>query len=141
MHVSYKEIKMKKNILSILVLLLVYSTSFSQNIIVHNSGNTMYANPVSGVDSIKLDETYSKFNIAGNANSVNIQKSLIDSITFTNNVVSLNKIYIIYNGTDNATIINPYSSQGVTITAAGGTVTVVGASGISNLEYNILGSS
>ncbi|MFT3784856.1 MAG: carbohydrate-binding domain-containing protein [Tepidisphaeraceae bacterium] len=51
------------------------------------------------------------------------------------------KIYIIYNGTSNATIINPYASVGVTITASGGAVTVTGASGLSNLEYDLLGTS
>lgn len=55
--------------------------------------------------------------------------------------VALAKIYIVYNGTSNPTVINPYSSKGVTITATGGAVSVTGVSGISNLEYQLLGAS
>ena len=130
-----------KKTLSIIAFLFFYHASYSQNIRVHNSGNIMYANSVSSIDSIKLDGTYSKFKISGNISTLNIQKGLIDSITFSNSAVALDKIYIIYNGTDNATIINPYATQGVTITATGGAVSVTGASGITNLEYNLLGSS
>lgn len=111
------------------------------NMVVNNSGNTMYASPISSVENITFDNTYSKFSITGNSSTLNIQKSLVESITFTNSTVNLTKIYIIWNGTDNATIINPYASQGVTITATGGAVTVNAASGISNLEYNLLGNS
>jgi trimeric autotransporter adhesin len=58
-----------------------------------------------------------------------------------NSPVALPKIYVIYNGTNNATVINPYVSKGVTITASGGAVTVAGTSGINNLEYDLLGTS
>ena len=119
----------------------MFGAAQAQTMRVHNSGDTMYANPLTTVDSIKFDNIYSKFKINGIGATLNIQKALIDSITFTNNTVTLTKIYIIYNGTDNATIINPYASQGVAITATGGTVTVTGTSGISNLEYNLLGTS
>lgn len=53
----------------------------------------------------------------------------------------MDKIYIIYNGTENATVINPYAAQGVSIAVSGGAVTVTAASGISNIEYHLLGSS
>lgn len=132
---------MKKLLFAIGLILLVFNIADAQNLQVHNSGNTMYANPVSSIDSIKFDGTYSKFNITGSTSPLNLQKTLVDSITFTNNNVALDKIYIIYNGTDKATIINPYASQGLTITASGGTVTATGATGISNLEYNLLGTS
>ncbi|RYZ13801.1 MAG: carbohydrate-binding domain-containing protein, partial [Sphingobacteriales bacterium] len=75
------------------------------------------------------------------ANTLDVQKTLIDSLTFTAGTVNLDKIYIIYNGNDNATIINPYAAAGVNITATAGTVAVTATSGIDNLEYNILGSS
>lgn len=132
---------MKKLIFILSVLLFSFSIKAQYNVVVNNSGNTMYASPISSVESITFDNTYSKFSITGNSSSLNIQKSLVESITFSNSTVNLTKIYIIWNGTDNATIINPYANQGVTITANGGAVTVTGASGISNLEYNLLGSS
>ncbi|MBE7170272.1 MAG: carbohydrate-binding domain-containing protein [Williamsia sp.] len=130
-----------KHLLSIIGLLFICCAVHAQNIRVHNSGDTMYANAISSVDSIKFDSNYSRFKINGVGSTLNIQKALIDSITFSNNAVASTKIYIVYNGTDNATIINPYASQGVAITASGGTVAVTAASGISNLEYNLLGTS
>lgn len=123
------------------LLLLSLTALGQQKIRIHNSGNTMYAKEISAVDSIKLDNTYAKFKWSDDTNPLNIQKALIDSITFTTATVNLNKIYIIYNGTDNATIINPYANAGVAITATAGTVTVTATSGIDNLEYNILGST
>lgn len=113
----------------------------AQNIVVHNSGNNMFASATTVVDSIKFDTNYSKFNITGNTGSLDIPKSIVDSITFSSTPVNLTKIYIIYKGTENATIINPYASQGVNITATGGTVNVISSATISNLEYNLLGTS
>lgn len=128
-----------------LTLIIIFACSISafaqQKIRVHNSGNTMYAKEISAVDSIKLDNSYAKFKLTGNTDLLNIQKAVIDSITFTETTVNLDKIYIIYNGLDNATIINPYANAGVSITAVGATVTATATSGIANLEYNILGSS
>ena len=101
----------------------------------------MYAKELTAVDSIKLDNTYAKFKLSDATNTLDFQKTLVDSLTFTSSTVNLDKIYIIYNGTDNATIINPYASAGLTITATGGTVVATGNTGIENLEYNILGWS
>lgn len=127
-----------------LITLLSLFVNFSfgqQKIRVHNSGNTMYAKELTAVDSIKLDNTYAKFKLSDATNTLDFQKTLVDSLTFTSSTVNLDKIYIIYNGTDNATIINPYASAGLTITATGGTVVATGNTGIENLEYNILGWS
>ena len=132
---------MRKIFLITLFYLLVNFSFGQQKIRVHNSGNTMYAKELTVVDSIKLDNTYAKFKLSDATSTLNIQKTLIDSLTFTSSAINLDKIYIIYNGTDNATIINPYASSGLTITAIGGVVAVTAATGISNLEYNILGSS
>jgi hypothetical protein len=131
-----------RKIYSIAIVCLLANVSFGQQKIrIHNSGNTMYAKALTAVDSIKLDNTYAKFKFADDADSMNIQKTLIDSLTFTESTVNLDKIYIIYNGSDNATIINPYATAGVNITANGGIVAVNATSGLDNLEYNILGSS
>ncbi|UZT97981.1 carbohydrate-binding domain-containing protein [Chryseobacterium fluminis] len=132
---------MKKQFYLIIAILLGLIVKAQQTIVVHNSGNNMFASSTSVVDSIKLDASYSKFKLSGNTTVLDIPKTAIDSLTFTSNPVNLTKIYIIYKGTENATIINPYASQGVNITATAGTVNVVSTATISNLEYNLLGTS
>lgn len=131
-----------RKIYLIALLVLLANVSFGQQkILVHNSGNTMYASELTAIDSIKLNNTYARFKLSGDANTLNLQKTLIDSLTFTPNTVNLDKIYIIYNGADDATIINPYATQGVNITAVAGTVTVNASSVFDNLQYHLLGSS
>jgi len=131
-----------KKIYLITILSLLANISFGQQKIqIHNSGNTIFAKELTAVDSIKLNATYAKFKLSDATTTLDIQKTLIDSLTFTTNTANLDKIYIIYNGTDNATIINPYATTGVNITATDGTVVVAATSGIENLEYNILGTS
>lgn len=130
-----------KKIIFALAFIIASVFSFGQTLVVHNSGNAMYAKSISEVDSITFNSSYSKFSTDGNTATLNIQKALIDSLTFSGTSVTADKIYIIYNGNDDATIINPYASQGVNITASAGTVNVTAASGISNLEYNLLGSA
>lgn len=125
----------------LVALLLMGSLSAQQKIRVHNSGNVMYAKEITSVDSIKLDNTYAKFKLSADPTVLNLQKAVIDSLTFTASNVVLDKIYIIYNGADNATIINPFATQGVNITANAGTVMVNATSGIANLEYNVLGAT
>ncbi|MCX8525819.1 carbohydrate-binding domain-containing protein [Chryseobacterium formosus] len=132
---------MRKHLYIFIAMLLSFGLRAQQNIIAHNSGNNMYSSSTSVIDSIKFDTNYSKFKLSGNSTTLDIQKTVIDSLTFTSNTVNLTKIYIIYNGTDNATIINPYSTQGVNITASGGTVNVISTATINNLEYNLLGTS
>ncbi len=130
-----------RNLYIIILTFFVNSVFAQQTLKVHNSGNIIFATKTSAVDSIKLDSTYGKFNISNSSSSLNIQKAIIDSLTFSTTSVILDKIYIIYNVTDNATIINPYATSGVAISAIGGVVSVTAISGIANLEYNILGSS
>ncbi|RZJ69068.1 carbohydrate-binding domain-containing protein [Flavobacterium sp.] len=132
---------MKKFFLFTLLSLLTISAFAQQKMRVHNSDNVMYAKEISAVDSIKFDDTYARFKTSDATSTLNLQKTLVDSLTFTTSAVNLDKIYIIYNGADTATIINPYANSGVNITANAGTVVVEATSGIANLEYNILGSS
>ena len=70
---------------------------------------------MTAIDSIKLDSAYARFKFDDSTNTLNIQKKFINSITFMTGTMTLDKIYIIYNGTEKATIINPYSTAGVTI--------------------------
>lgn len=131
-----------KNIYLLAIFSLLINVGFGQQkMILHNSGNALYAKEISAIDSIQFDNNYARFKLKGEANTLKIQKKFIDSLTFTTNNVSLNKIYIIYNGTETASIINPYATQGVNITATAGTVNVSATSGIENLEYHILGAT
>ncbi|GAA5099912.1 carbohydrate-binding domain-containing protein [Chryseobacterium ginsengisoli] len=132
---------MRKHIYIFIALILSFGLKAQSNIIAHNSGNNMYASPTPVVDSIKFDTNYAKFHLNGSTTSLDLPKSIVDSLTFSPTAVSLTKIYIIYKGSENATIINPYSTQGVNITATGGTVNVVSTATINNLEYNLLGTS
>ncbi|SHI96337.1 carbohydrate-binding domain-containing protein [Flavobacterium haoranii] len=132
---------MKKIVLFIATVVFGINSYAQQKVLVHHSGETIYAKEISAVDSIKLNDTYAKFKLTDVTNTLNFQKTLVDSLTFTSSTVDLDKIYVIYNGTDDATIINPYADQGVTLTASGGTVTGTATSGIANLEYNILGTT
>lgn len=130
---------MRKYRILIGVLALSLAAKAQQNILVNNSGNVMYSTPISAVNQITFTSDYANFLV--NSSALNIPKSAIESMTFQSGTVNANKIYIIYNGTNDATIINPYATQGVNITASGGNVTVTATSGISNLEYNLLGTS
>lgn len=130
-----------KTIFSILSFLLLFTVAKAQTLRIHNSGNIMYAKAISSVDSLTFDGTYAKFYISGSSTPLNIQKRFIDSITFTTATVTLDKVYVLYNGTDAPTVINPYSSQGITTSISGSAVTVTAASGISNIQYHLLGSA
>lgn len=130
---------MRKSVILASMLLSAIYAKAQYNMVVSNSGNTMYATSTSSVESITFDGTYAK--IYDGSSTLSIQKGFVESFTFTTSTVTQDKIYIIYNGTDDATIINPYSAQGVTITASGGAVTVNAATGISDLQYYLLGNS
>lgn len=132
---------MKKQFYIFIAALLSFGIKAQSSIVAHNSGNTMYASPIPAIDSMKFDTNDARFHLSANPSSLNLPKNTVDSLTFSPGAVSLTKIYIIYKGTDNATIINPYSGQGVNITAVGGTVHVVSTATITDLEYNLLGTS
>ncbi|WPO81695.1 carbohydrate-binding domain-containing protein [Chryseobacterium sp. JJR-5R] len=123
------------------VTLLSFGIKAQNTLIAHNSGNVMFASPTASVDSIRFDTSDARFHLSGSTASLNLPKTTVDSLTFSATAVNLTKIYIIYKGSENATIINPYSGQGVDITATGGTVNVVSTSTVNNLEYNLLGTS
>lgn len=131
---------MKKLTLTFSLVLSLFTFANAQNIVVHSQGENMYYSDIDDVDSIKLVNNFSNFYLSDDSN-VDIPISIIDSLTFSNDTPDLGeKIYIIYND-DNVTIINPYSDQGITISANNADVTVSAASGITNVEYNILGTS
>lgn len=131
---------MKKYISLFLLTIGLFALNAQQKVIAHSEGEPIYHSPISAVDSIKLVNGFSNFNLSDNSH-VDIPIEIIDSLTFTSGTPDPgDKIYIIYNQQE-VTIINPFASQGIDITAANAAVTVNAASGISDVEYNILGNS
>ena len=46
----------------------------------------MYGKELTAVDSIQLDNTYAKFKLTGEPNTLNIPKKIIDSITYARRI-------------------------------------------------------
>lgn len=116
----------------------VIAVTAQQQIHVHNSGNVMYQTTTGDVGSIKFQNNNLFFNYP--ASTVNFPVASIDSITFTASSSGPDAIYIIYNN-DDVTIINPYASQGITITATAGHVISTSTIATPGIVYNILGNS
>lgn len=131
----------KLSFLVVLICLITTNTTMAQQkIVVHSEDESIYYSAIDDIDDIKLIDGFSNFNLNDNSN-VDIPISIIDSLTFTTNTPDLGqKIYIIYNN-DDVTIINPFSTQGIMISASGADVNVSATSGIANIEYTILGYS
>lgn len=124
-------------IVPILLSFLITPVFAQEQLRVHNSGNLIYQQAISGVDSIKLDSNSSSFYEP--ATHFGLPLTGIDSITFSDELNN-DQIYIIYNGAQ-ATIINPYATQGITITDNAGHVTVSSTIATADIPYNILGST
>lgn len=119
----------------------------------HFAGNVVFQTPTSGIDSIKGNNSnyitvyYSDATWSRPANQ-------IDSLTFamvtdgdTTIVIdsvavdTTQMINIVWNGTT-ATVTNPYSNDGITITTDGGHVTVKSnTTTLENVVYNLSGTS
>ena len=119
----------------------------------HFAGNVVFQTPTSGIDSIKGNNSnyitvyYSDATWSRPANQ-------IDSLTFamvtdgdTTIVIdsvavdTTQMINIVWNGTT-ATVTNPYSNDGITITTDGGRVTVKSnTTTLENVVYNLSGTS
>ncbi|MFY7814492.1 MAG: hypothetical protein ACOVRK_04795, partial [Chryseobacterium taeanense] len=95
---------MRKYIYILITFVLSFGLKAQSYIVAHNSGNNMYASSTSAVDSIKFDTNYAKFHVSGSTSSLDLPKSMVDSLTFSSSTVNLTKIYIIYKGSENATI-------------------------------------
>ncbi len=127
-----------RKVVLLLCLMLLNTRIHAQSIMrIHNSANLIYQKEVSQIDSIKLENENSS--IYQDIGLLGMPIAGIDSITFANNVEN-SEIYIIYNGST-TTIINPYSSTGVTITDSVGHVKVSSTNPTANLKYHILGTT
>ena len=115
---------MRNAIIIIAVCIGILAFADNKNLVLHSGGNALYTKTDSLADSIKFNGGKIIFNLRGN-DTDQFSISGIDSLTFEDipaepidSTYNPNEIYIIYNNdTATATIINPYSTQGITITA------------------------
>lgn len=130
-----------KKIIAFSFCLLFSLMIFSQEkVLIHQNGFVTYEQFIEDVDNIHFLNSYSIFDLTDQTNN-QISIYAIDSLTFGNIQNQGDTVYITYNGTNNASIINPYSSQGLSITVNGGSVTVDAQTSISNINYVVSGSS
>lgn len=128
---------MKKNLLIILSLICSSSIFAQERIIIHKNDETTISTLVSNVDSIKFnqDATNTIFNLTDTIWEIAINS--IDSITFAD---SSNTVFITYNG-NSASVINPLSGSGVSVTISESDVTVHSTGGIQDIEYYLSGTT
>lgn len=81
---------MRKSVILASMLLSASYAKAQYNMVVSNSGNTMYATSTSSVESITFDGTYAK--IYDGSSTLSIQKGFVESFTFTTSTVTQDKI-------------------------------------------------
>lgn len=129
---------MKRTVSVILFLTLVVSLPAQEILHLYNGNSVIFEKSVSEIDSIHFQGSQSIFNF-GNTN-LTFPVSIVDSITFSNESLLGDDIYIIWNG-NSVNVINPYANNGVTITNEGAKVTVTVTSTIQDIVYHLSGSS
>ena len=129
---------MKRTVSVILFLTLVVSLPAQEILHLYNGNSVIFEKSVSEIDSIHFQGSQSIFNF-GNTN-LTFPVSIVDSITFSNESLLGDDIYITWNG-NSVNVINPYANNGVTITNEGAKVTVTVTSTIQDIVYHLSGSS
>ena len=144
-----------KKIALLLVALLMMGNAMAQQeqrvLRVHSGGNVVFQLPVAQMDSVKSHDRMATFHYGDGTWSRNIH--LIDSMTFamvpatdttvvidTTAIDTSTAIRITWQG-DTVEVVNPYASEGVSISLNGQKVTVSAAAGLSNLVYELRGTS
>lgn len=143
---------MKKAIFSMVAVLCAVIPAMAQQryINVYSGGETVYTSPASGSNSISFSSGTARFNHNGSVWQAAV--STIDSLVFsqvqdtasgdTSSIVydTGSVVRITWNGTS-TTIVNPYASRGITVTASSGHVNVVSTIDSANIRYLLAGSS
>ena len=120
---------------------------------VHHAGNVVFQTPTSGLDSIKADESH-YLTIHYSDATWSRPVAQIDSMTFamvsegdttiisdSTSVDTAMMVSIMWNG-NTVTVNNPYPTDSINITTAGGHVTVKSfATALNNVVYNLSGTS
>jgi len=129
---------MKRIVSAILFLTFVMSLHAQEILHLYNGSSVIFEKSVSEIDSIHFQGNQSIFNL-GNS-YLTFPVSVVDSITFSNESLLGDEIYITWNG-NNVNIINPYANDGVNITNDGAKVTVTVTSTVQDIVYHLSGSS
>lgn len=129
---------MKRIVSTILFLTFVMSLHAQEILHLYNGSSVIFEKSVSEIDSIHFQGNQSIFNL-GNS-YLTFPVSVVDSITFSNESLLGDEIYITWNG-NNVNIINPYANDGVNITNDGAKVTVTVTSTVQDIVYHLSGSS
>lgn len=129
---------MKRTVSAILFLTFVMSLHAQEILHLYNGSSVIFEKSVSEIDSIHFQGSQSIFNL-GNS-YLTFPVSVVDSITFSNESLLGDEIYITWNG-NNVNIINPYANNGVNITNDGAKVTVTVTSTVQDIVYHLSGSS
>src|SRR5574344_515546 len=132
-----------KKIIALVVSIMVSLFAWSQDtIMMYHSGNVIYQNSISVIDSLKLTNSTSDLLIQSSGNQTLLPVSGIDSIIFANNgsQETSKVVYIIYNG-DTAIVINPITDTNFVVSVSGANVAITTEAEISNIEYHLSGTS
>lgn len=140
---------MKIKNIAITLTLLLTATAWGQSreLKVYHGTTVLMSKPVEEMDSIKSDGTYLTLHFAGGSQAIALTE--IDSIGFgetgstgsdTTAVDTSECVRIMWNG-NTATITNPYSSRGLTITANGGNVVATATGNMADITYRLSGTS
>ena len=129
---------MKRVFSAILFLTFVISLPAQEILHLYNGSSVIFEKSVSEIDSIHFQGSQSTFNLGNSYQTFPI--SIVDSITFSNESLLGDEIYITWNG-NNVNIINPYANNGVNITNDGAKVTVTVTSTVQDIVYHLSGSS
>ncbi len=126
---------MKKNI-STIVLLMLCSVAFSQDLIYVNSGNISSGYHVSAFDSLSFNNDYTHGSVYSSGNIDLYSLGEIESITFEDNI---KYVKIDYSG-DKVKIVNPFASSGVKVQAIGADV-IINSESSDEIEYRLSGAA
>ena len=129
---------MKRIVSAILFLTFVISLPAQEILHLYNGSSVIFEKSVSEIDSIHFQGSQSIFNLGNDY--LTFPVSVVDSITFSNESLLGDDIYITWNG-NNVNIINPYANNGVTITNDGAKVTVTVTSTVQDIIYHLSGNS
>jgi trimeric autotransporter adhesin len=115
------EIQIRKGILLLFCLMGCFTLFAQEKMYIHTSGNVTSDALISETDSVYFSSDNSTVYLKTTGSLTPYTISKIDSISFDE---GSDAVYVTYNG-NTATIINPFASQGVVVTATDGDVIVV----------------
>ncbi|MDO5759752.1 MAG: carbohydrate-binding domain-containing protein [Bacteroidota bacterium] len=134
---------MKKiNILLVICFLTLFVAKAQDTILMYHNGSVVYQNDIQNISNLKMTNNTSNLLITEEEGSTTLPISSIDSIIFGSNTnETANIVYVIYEE-DTAYVLNMLEdNSNITTTVSGANVSIIAETGISNIEYYLVGSS